>query len=139
MGRPINATVNTSINLRLVVAGETVTPVPVDLRYLASDPYAVHATFHTAGEEVSWVFARDLLAEGLHSPAGQGDVRVWPSKRQDGDVILLSLSSPDGQALLEASAEDVADFLGRTHSAVPEGSEGSCLDLDGVISALLAA
>lgn len=127
------------MNLRLVVAGESATPVPVDLQYSAGDPFAVHATFHTAGEAVSWVFARELLSDGLRAPAGEGDVRVWPSRRYGADVVLLSLSSPDGQALLEAHADEMAEFLQRTYTAVPAGAEAGCLDLDGVISALLAA
>ena len=77
----MNTTVSCELHLRLVVSSESSLPVPAGLRYDTADPYAVHATFHTGAEEtVEWVFARDLLAEGLHRPTGTGDVRVWPSR-----------------------------------------------------------
>ena len=71
----MNTTVSCELHLRLVVSSESSLPVPAGLRYDTADPYAVHATFHTGAEEtVEWVFARDLLAEGLHRPTGTGDV-----------------------------------------------------------------
>ncbi len=74
------------------------------LRYDTADPYAVHATFHTGAEEtVEWVFARDLLAEACTGP-GTGDVRVWPSRSHGQGVVCIALSSPEGEALLEAPA-----------------------------------
>ena len=80
----MNTTVSCELHLRLVVSSESSLPVPAGLRYDTADPYAVHATFHTGAEEtVEWVFARDLLAEGLHRPTGTGDVRVWPVARKD--------------------------------------------------------
>src|ERR671933_682397 len=69
----MNTTVSCELHLRLVVSSESSLPVPAGLRYDTADPYAVHATFHTGAEEtVEWVFARDLLAEGLHRPTGTG-------------------------------------------------------------------
>ena len=81
MNGRVNATVSCELHLRLVVSGDSSLPVPAGLRYETTDPYAVHATFHTGGgETVDWVFARDLLSEGLLRPSGAGDVRVWPSR-----------------------------------------------------------
>lgn len=92
----MNTTVSCELHLRLVVSSESSLPVPAGLRYDTADPYAVHATFHTGAEEtVEWVFARDLLAEGLHRPTGTGDVRVWPSRSHGQGVVCIALSSPE--------------------------------------------
>ena len=109
----MNTTVSCELHLRLVVSSESSLPVPAGLRYDTADPYAVHATFHTGAEEtVEWVFARDLLAEGLHRPTGTGDVRVWPSRSHGQGVVCIALSSPEGEALLEAPARALESFLG---------------------------
>ena len=48
--------------------------------YSGSDPYAVRMAFHVGTDEpVEWIFARDLLAAGIESRQGEGDVHVWPS------------------------------------------------------------
>jgi hypothetical protein len=88
--------------------------------------------------EVEWVFARDLLRTGLASPVGDGDVHVWPSWGTGRELLMISLTSPDGQALLEATAEDVRSFLDRTAAVVPDGEESNHLDLDAALARLLA-
>ena len=99
----MSTSVTCELHLRLVVSSESSLPVPAGLRYDSADPYAVHATFHTgARETVDWVFARDLLAEGLRRPTGCGDVRVWPSRNRGQGIVCIALSSPEGEALLEA-------------------------------------
>jgi Streptomyces sporulation and cell division protein, SsgA len=130
-------TVTCQLDLQLVVPGESTVPLAVVLRYTAADPYAVHAEFRTGVDEsVDWVFARDLLAAGIARPAGEGDVRVWPSAGSAGEgVVFVALASPDGQALLQAPAAALTDFLHRTHALVPEGMEA--LDLDATLDALL--
>ena len=125
----MNTTVSCELHLRLVVSSESSLPVPAGLRYDTADPYAVHATFHTGAEEtVEWVFARDLLAEGLHRPTGTGDVRVWPSRSHGQGV----------EALLEAPARALESFLKRTDAAVPPGTEHRHFDLDTELSHILA-
>ena len=94
---------------------------------------------HTGAEEtVEWVFARDLLAEGLHRPTGTGDVRVWPSRSHGQGVVCIALSSPEGEALLEAPARALESFLKRTDAAVPPGTEHRHFDLDQELSHILA-
>lgn len=135
--RPIT-TVSSEIELQLVVPGESTVPLPVRLRYRADDPYALHAEFRTGSTEtVEWVFARDLLATGVHRPAGQGDIRVWPSAGSGGRTVYVSLTSPDGQALLEAPGQALVAFLQRTYDVVPAGEETRHLDLDSELDALL--
>jgi hypothetical protein len=135
------ATATREVQVNLVAPGDgTAVPLPMVLHYDANDPFAVHATFRTGrGEGVSWVFARELLTLGVHRPTGEGDVRVWPSSVQGTEVVYIGLNSPDGEALLQAPAAAVVDFLGRSYAIVPHGSERDHLDVDRVIEALLAS
>jgi len=130
--------VESSVQLRLVVADADAVPLPVKLCYSAADPYAVRAVFSGDGMEVEWVFARELLRQGLTSPTGDGDVHVWPSWGTGRELLMISLTSPDGQAVLEAAAEDVRRFLERTTLVVPDGEESMHLDLDAELARLLA-
>jgi hypothetical protein len=112
-------------------------PVSVDLTYSSQDPYAVQASFRTGSTTaVEWVFARDLLHEGLTRPAGTGDVRVQPVPLNPGRVQ-LELSSPSGYAVFQTCAQALGDFLQRTYIAVPAGNEYSKLDFDLALSDLL--
>jgi hypothetical protein len=65
-------------------------------------------------------------------------VRVWPSKADGRSVVLMALSSPDGEALLEAPSAQVSAWLERTLRAVPPGTEGAQLGLDDGLAELLA-
>ena len=130
--------VEASVQLRLVVADADAVPLPVSLRYSASDPYAVRAVFSGDGMEVEWVFARDLLRTGLSTPTGDGDVHVWPSWGTGRELLMISLTSPDGQAVLEATTDDVRSFLDRTTAVVADGDESSHLDLDAALTRLLS-
>ncbi|GAB7189853.1 SsgA family sporulation/cell division regulator [Kineococcus sp. NUM-3379] len=132
--------VDVDVSLRLRTAGGTAVPVPASLHYGADDPYAIHALFHGGDADVEWVFARDLLREGLLRPAGAGDVQVQPCQDSaDGfPRVLLRLSSPDGNAELEADEADVRRFLRRADALVPPGSETRHLDLDDLVSRLVS-
>ena len=132
--------VTTELDVRLVTPGEGSVPLPVELRYAPHDPFAVRATFRTGhGLGVCWVFARDMLAAGTRTATGDGDVRVWPATHDAGETVYISLSSPDGRALLEAPARLLQDFIARTYVVVPPGSESRYLDLDATIEQLLAS
>ena len=114
-------------------------PVPVQLRFEEADPFAVHLRFTTGpARDVRWVFARELLADGLLGPAGDGDVRVWPGEDPTRDVVVVELSSPTGHARFEASATAVAAFLDRSYVLVAPGCESAHVDLDAALGALLA-
>jgi hypothetical protein len=140
MQRWAPATATREIGVQLVAPGEGTVPLPMVLHYDSADPFAVHATFRTGkGEGVSWVFARDLLTLGVHRPTGEGDVRVWPSSSSGSEVVFIGLNSPDGEALLQAPAASVIDFLGRSYAIVPHGRERDYLDVDRVIESLLAS
>ncbi|MGW2492541.1 SsgA family sporulation/cell division regulator [Streptomyces sp. NPDC001606] len=131
--------VERELELRLILSPEHSVPVPARLGYRSDDPYAVHIAFHINSEQpVHWTFARDLLVEGVFRPCGHGDVRVWPTKTEGRSVVLMALSSPDGDALLEAPVPQVSAWLERTLRAVPPGTEGGQLGIDDALDQLLA-
>ncbi|MFE7033888.1 SsgA family sporulation/cell division regulator [Streptomyces sp. NPDC057621] len=131
--------VERELELKLVLSPERSIPVPARLSYRSDDPYAVHVTFHIGSDHpVSWTFARELLVEGVFRPCGHGDVRAWPTKVGGRGVVLMALSSPDGDALLEAPAAQVSAWLERTLRAVPPGTEAARLGLDDGLAELLA-
>ncbi|MFJ9869666.1 SsgA family sporulation/cell division regulator [Streptomyces sp. NPDC101165] len=131
--------VERELELRLVLSPERSIPVPARLSYRCDDPYAIHITFHINSEHpVDWTFARELLVEGVFRPCGQGDVRVWPTKVDGRSVVLMALSSPDGDALLEAPSAQVSAWLERTLRVVPPGTEGGQLGIDDALDQLLA-
>ncbi|MFE1246529.1 SsgA family sporulation/cell division regulator [Streptomyces sp. NPDC058735] len=135
----MHTVVERELELMLVLSPEHRVPVPARLGYVTADPYAVHVTFHITSEQpVHWTFARDLLVEGVFRPCGQGDVRVWPAKTGGRGVVLMELSSPDGNALLEARAAQVSAWLERTLRVVPPGTEGEQLGLDDALAQLFA-
>ncbi|OEU87214.1 sporulation protein SsgA [Streptomyces abyssalis] len=136
----MNLLVKCELEIRLVLSPQHSLPVQACLNYRAEDPYAVHIAFHVGpGAPVTWTFARELLVEGVFRPCGEGDVRVWPAKVGDRDVICVALSSPDGDALLETPAGAVSGWLERTLRAVPAGAEGEVLGMDAALAELLSA
>ncbi|MFC6152287.1 SsgA family sporulation/cell division regulator [Nocardioides yefusunii] len=107
--------------------------------YDEADPYAVTVTFLTHEGNLPWTFARDLLARGLNAPVGDGDVHVCPSVDERGHaVVIIELSSPDGHLVTESSSDAVNAFVQRTFDAVPAGEESQHLDIESMISQLLA-
>jgi len=141
-------TVSAELGLMLVVPQHTTVPLVASLFYSGDDPYAVRMAFHVGTDEpVEWIFARDLLAAGMAGPAGEGDVRAWPSASDaesdaetdgGGETVLnIVLSSPFGQAHFEAPMTAMAEFLHRTYDAIPAGHEGDFIDIGGELDSLL--
>ncbi len=106
------------------------------LSFNAADPFAISLRMTYGDQEVVWTFARDLLVNGLYEPTGDGDVHVWPCLSTEGSaVVIIELSSPNGEILLQAPSKTVTTFLDEVQRVSPAGSEQ--LDLDGLISQLL--
>ncbi|MGW2044184.1 SsgA family sporulation/cell division regulator [Streptomyces sp. NPDC001858] len=132
--------VERELELRLILSPERSIPVPARLSFRSDDPFAVLVAFHINSEQpVNWTFARELLVEGVFRPCGHGDVRVWPTKADGRSVVLMALSSPDGDALLQAPAAQVSAWLERTLRVVPPGTEADQLGIDDGLAELLAA
>jgi hypothetical protein len=149
MNRSSSTTISAELGLKLVVPQQTIVPLVASLYYSGSDPYAVRMAFHVGTDEpVEWIFARDLLAAGIESRQGDGDVQVWPSpvsvaetsdldvigmtefQGPQGKVLNIELSSPFGQAHFEAPAEAMSAFLKRTYQIVPAGQESRYIDIE---------
>ncbi len=131
------ADVTMPMELRLLVPLQPAMPLPVRLRYSVQDPYAVSLVFSGPDEDVIWVFARELLAAGLTLPQGQGDVRIRPEIRSGHRYVMISLTSPDGTAELEADAETIGAFIAETERAVPRGQEHTMVNVDEALASLL--
>jgi hypothetical protein len=153
MNRSGSTTISAELGLRLVVPQQTIVPLVASMYYSGSDPYAVRMAFHVGTDEpVEWIFARDLLAAGIESRQGEGDVQVWPSPASCADdddsaamgqpemgekVLNIELSSPFGQAHFEAPAQAMSTFLQRTYQIVPAGRESRYIDIETELNDLL--
>jgi Streptomyces sporulation and cell division protein, SsgA len=153
MSRSSSTTISAELGLRLVVPQQTIVPLVASLYYSGRDPYAVRMAFHVGTDEpVEWIFARDLLAAGIESRQGEGDVQVWPSAQScaeadglevigtadtEGTVLNIELSSPFGQAHFEAPARAMSAFLQRTYQIVPAGHESEYVDIEAELNDLL--
>lgn len=111
--------------------------VTFTLRYRSDDPLAVHMVFPARicgqGTGLTWCFARTLMAEGLVSLAGEGDVQIWPGSTRS---VMIRLRSEGGAALLELPRRDLRRYLAATYHLVPHGHELARLDIDSLIGAL---
>ena len=143
MDHPMNIaplTVTQPVVLELIDPTGAATPIEAELQYDPRDPYAVTTVFMTGASQVRWTFGRDLLREGLYEPCGDGDVHVWPCLDSHGHaVVIIELCSPDGEALVQAKTGDLSSFVERMTKAVEPGTESALTDVDGAITAILAA
>jgi hypothetical protein len=136
--RSAHATVTREVTADVMSPADAPPKVRVQLRYDASDPYAVSVELEPeAGKGVTWVFARQLLTDGLHEQTGDGDVRVWPSRGARRVRILLA--SPDGEATVDLPSAPLAEFLRESHQVCAVGAEPHRIDLDAELRALLAS
>ncbi|MDN3029671.1 SsgA family sporulation/cell division regulator [Streptomyces sp. S.PB5] len=101
-----------------------------EFSYHPRDPFAITLIFDAEGEwPVRWVFARELLTEGLTAKAGQGDVTVWPEHGpEEGYMVWVEVGSASHKALFEIPALPVAQWLASTYALVPRGQEMEGVD-----------
>ena len=121
----------------LPAAGNDSRPTPVSTRwtYDSSEPYAVTVAFATErGRWVEWVFARELLVDGLNERAGEGDLSIRPDS--DPDLLVLEIHAPSGNASFLLDRDDTEDFLAETLELVPAGSESTHFDIDALLAEL---
>ncbi|MFF3215798.1 SsgA family sporulation/cell division regulator [Streptomyces sp. NPDC002886] len=109
--------------------------------YDGGDPYVVQAEFLDGADVLArWHFDRQMLAEGLHRPVGEGDVAFRPAQGSGRDELLVELMgrSPDQQdsAVVFVDAPVLRGFLDQTYAVVAAGEE--FLDLDRLLDELLA-
>ena len=116
------------------------TPIDAEFEYNPADPYAVSILFTDEPVPVRWTFARELLIEGFYEPTGDGDVHVWPCLNTEGAaVVILELSSPSGEVLVQISSRALSEFIHQMVAMVPQGTEETLVDVDAEIARLLSA
>ncbi|WP_329389999.1 SsgA family sporulation/cell division regulator [Streptomyces sp. NBC_01351] len=114
-------------------------PLRATFRWRPEAPLEVALTFHAqAGRaDVTWVIGRDLLARGVRTLTGEGDVRIQPTAGpgRRGQVLLrLGTRSP---ALFTLDRAELHSWLEDTWAVVPAGTEAECLDwefFDGLLA-----
>jgi len=124
--------VNTAGWLR---ADSEVETVEVQLTYDPLDPFAVRADITGPSRQATWVFGRDLLADGLRSmtPLGEGTVRVQATS------VLTEISHTDDAGdtvVLRLPWWNTREFVRLSQAEVPRGGE-TC-DVDAWVAALTA-
>ncbi|MFD5871116.1 SsgA family sporulation/cell division regulator [Streptomyces sp. NPDC060322] len=110
---------------------------PATALYDSSDPYAVQIRFPTLDPRhpaTSWTFARELLAKGLDTCAGEGDVHLCP---HDAWWTRLRLRGRTGTALLLLERTPLQRFVDDIYHWVPQGQEHGLLRLDEVLAQIL--
>lgn len=118
--------------IRVAAQARTVadTPVPVHLCWAPSQPCEVRIELfdRSSGRWQPWRLARDLLAVGMHMPAGAGDAHLEPFPGVPGceSDLLLTIghphSTPRRLHILIDGAE-VSAFLADTYRQVRLGRE----------------
>jgi hypothetical protein len=117
--------------------------ITVELGWRESDPYAVELLFLIGDDQsadVPWLVDRDLVARGLHTPSGVGDIHIRPGGSCEccGDEItVIELDAPSGSAEFEFSTTDLSEFLEATYDQLPPGPEPLVIDLDTEIALIL--
>jgi len=116
---------------------DAVTPVTTRWTYEETEPFAITIAFATErGRWVEWVFARDLLIDGLTEPTGEGDFRISPDV--DPDLLVLEIFAPSGSAAFTVEREGTEYFLRQTLELVPAGAESAHFDVDRLLAELSA-
>lgn len=97
----------------------------------STDPLAVTAQIRVEGSVVKWVFGRDLLLLGLHTPTGEGVVRVTTAKRRASiQLVDVFLQGSEGTARLTLHRSDVVRFLELSDPVVRGEYNRQLLNLD---------
>ncbi|WP_338898393.1 SsgA family sporulation/cell division regulator [Streptomyces sp. TG1A-60] len=136
--RPTPPALEQVARARLVTPDYDEVSVRTTLRYTPGDPLAVHIDFPAGASaddaNVTWTFARTLLAEGLAAPAGIGDVHLWPCGPAH---TVVELHSPQGMAIVRFDTPALRRFLRRSCAVVALGGEDLEPALDDGLASLL--
>lgn len=89
----------------------------IELSYSSVDPDAVEIT--TIGSDTPWRFHREILASGIVSASGEGDVRIEPTETS----IIIRLNNGTREAMIVAEPQPLIEFLNKVYAIVPAGSE----------------
>jgi hypothetical protein len=113
--------------------------LPTTLSFTTEDPHAVTAQFRSNDPAVTWVFARELLRDGMRDCVGLGDIMIRPGHPSRGAKTVITLRSPEGEATIEAPRDRIAEFVDAIYRLVPDEVESVFMDIDAAIAELLDA
>ncbi|MEV4330904.1 SsgA family sporulation/cell division regulator [Streptomyces sp. NPDC049597] len=134
----MSTVIEQAVQVRLVASAPRLESVPATLHYDRRDPFAVRIDFPAPatleGADISWTFSRELLAKGVRTAAGVGDVRVRPYGYHR---TVLEFHAAEGTAVVHIGTGELLRFLDRALTLVPAGSEHLYLDLDHDLAELL--
>ncbi|WP_327239524.1 SsgA family sporulation/cell division regulator [Streptomyces sp. NBC_01318] len=131
------STVTRTVTAHLSIPKNLPVPLSAELHYDMADPYAIRLSLGAPTKRpVDWVFARELVTEGLHRPTGSGDVLVIPRHRGHLHFLRVVLRNLAGTAVVDIAVREVAAFLRPTFAMVPEGAESLHMNIDDTISEL---
>ncbi|MCX4680051.1 SsgA family sporulation/cell division regulator [Streptomyces sp. NBC_01433] len=134
----MSSVIEQSVQARMVASAPQMETLPATLQYDREDPFAVRMAFPgpatLEGTEVSWEFSRELLATGIDTPAGVGDVRVRPFGFER---TVLEFHAVEGVAMVHVRTAELRQFLKRAQEMVPVGDEHRFMDLDRSLTDLL--
>ncbi|WP_030560766.1 spore wall synthesis regulator SsgD [Streptomyces aureocirculatus] len=134
----MSTVIEQAVEARLVAAAPRMPTIPATLHYDRRDPFAVRMSFPAPatleGVEVFWTFSRELLAQGVETASGDGDVRVRPYGY---DRTVLEFHAPEGTAIVHIRTGDLRRFLHSTTTLVPAGQEHLHVDLDQDLAELM--
>ncbi|MFF4837968.1 SsgA family sporulation/cell division regulator [Streptomyces sp. NPDC001315] len=100
--------------------------IACEFSFNSADPLAVTLIFDSDGEyPLRWVFARELVTEGLTTRSGQGEVKIWPVHCEGRRSLWVQVGNlrTGHTALFELPAQPVAQWLARSYALVPRGRE----------------
>lgn len=98
--------------------------VHVALTWVPRDPAAVTLHITSPGQKSApWVFARDLIACGIHYPCGPGDITVAPHHTNVTAIHLRASRGVGYSVALQLPTPPLAAFLDRTYLRVPPDRE----------------
>ncbi|MER7705151.1 SsgA family sporulation/cell division regulator [Kitasatospora sp. NPDC097605] len=113
-------------------------PGQAEFRFDPATPAVVTVEFLAErGPGLVWRLGRELLYRGLATMSGCGDVRMWPTQREERPSSWLLLESPELEALFELPTAPLTVWLDATYRAVPAGAELDGLDWDDFLLELL--
>lgn len=86
--------------------------LPVTLRHQCADPLAVAMHLRAQHGSLPWVFAADVLRDGISRLSGRGAVRVWPAlPMSDRPEVVVRVAADSRVAVVRLPAGMVHAFL----------------------------
>lgn len=107
-------------------------PARLEFGFTSADPFAVTLGIRVgavggSSPPVVWVLARELLAQGLETASGDGDVLVRPLSAE---WTTIELGGTVDGAIVIVASEDLLAFLEASFQVVADGAESGLLDWD---------